>query len=83
MKIVFGGAFALVALGIALYFLGASTPWVVFCVALGVGLILISMANDNPVILGIGIGIALLVVAGIAFAIALIGNDTQLPHLQM
>jgi hypothetical protein len=80
VKIVFGGAFALIALGIALFFLGAAIPWVVFCVSLGVGLILITSAKGNTIVLGIGI--ALLVVAGIAFAIALIENDRQLPRLQ-
>lgn len=79
MKIVFSGAFALVVLGIVLYFAGVSAPWVVFCVTLGVGLILITVDSHNPIILGIGI--ALLVVAGIAFATALIENNRQLPQL--
>jgi len=77
MKIVFGGAFALIALGVVLFFAGASTPWVVFCVALGVGLVLIGIGN--PITLGIGM--ALLVIAVIAFVIALIGNDRQLLRL--
>jgi len=77
MKITLAGGFGLIGLGILLYFLGASTPWVVFCVALGVALILLGIGN--PITLGIGI--ALLVIAAIAFAIALIGNDRQLLNL--
>jgi hypothetical protein len=79
MKVVFSGAFALIVLGIILYFAGVSASWVVFCVTLGVGLILISMGSDTPILLGIGI--ALLVVAAIAFVAALVGHDRQLPQL--
>jgi hypothetical protein len=76
MKIVFGGAFALIALGIALYFLGVSASWVVFCVTLGVGLILVGMGKDSPITFWLGI--ALLVVAGIAFVAGLNAHDRQL-----
>jgi hypothetical protein len=79
MKIVFGGAFALIALGIVLYFAGVSASWVVFCVTLGVGLILVGMGQDNPVTFWLGI--ALLAIAGIAFVTALTEHGRQLPHL--
>ena len=77
MKIVFTGGFALIALGIVLYFIGASTSWVVFCVPLGVGLILMSMGNRVTFV----IGIVLLIVAVLAFVIGLVGGDRQLPGL--
>jgi uncharacterized membrane protein len=35
MKVVFGGAFALIVLGIILHFGNIATSWVVFCVACG------------------------------------------------
>ena len=74
MKITLAGGFGLIGLGILLYFLGVATPWVVFSVSLGVGLILIT--TDNSIVLRIGI--ALLIVAGIAFVIALSATDRQL-----
>lgn len=77
MKIVFTGGFALIALGIVLYFVGASISWVVFCVPLGVSLLLISMGNRVT----FWIGIALLIVAFTALAIALVGNNRLLPGL--
>lgn len=77
MKIVFGGAFALIALGVVLFFAGVSTPWVVFCVALGTGLVLVGIGT--PVTLWIGV--ALIAVAAVAFVLALIGNDRQLLRL--
>jgi hypothetical protein len=79
MRIVFGGAFALIALGIVLYFLGVSASWVVFCVTLGVGLILVGMGQDNPITFWLGI--ALLVIAAIAFVAAVTEHNRQLPRL--
>ena len=84
MKLVFGGAFALIALGVVLYFTGANTSWVVFCISLGVGIILMGIPN-SPITFWIGIG--LLIIAGIALLIALNETNkqrqTQFPQMSL
>lgn len=67
MQIVFGGAWALIALGIVLFFSNVSTEWVVFCVAFGAGIILVSLNNS----ITLWFGIAGIVAALISFVLAL------------
>jgi hypothetical protein len=43
MQIVFGGAWALIALGIVLSFTGEDLGWVVFCIGFGASILLLSL----------------------------------------
>jgi len=79
VHLVFRGAIALVVLGILLYFVGVATSWVVFCVSLGIGIILIGSKTT----VAIWIGISLLIIACIAFLIAINENDKQQQVLLM
>jgi len=67
MKIVFGGAWALIALGIVLFFMRIPNDWVVFCVSFGAGILLITLQNKVSTI----IGLTCVGVAVVAFVFAL------------
>ena len=67
MKIVFGGAWALIVLGIILHFAEVDNAWVLFCIGFGVSIILLALKNA----ITFWIGIACLAVALISLVVAL------------
>jgi hypothetical protein len=67
MQIVFGGAWALIALGIVLSFTGEDLGWVVFCIGFGASILLLSLKLNITSY----IGLASLVVSVIGLVSAL------------
>jgi hypothetical protein len=67
MQIVFGGAWALIALGIVLSFTGEDLGWVVFCIGFGASILLLSLKLNITSY----IGLASLVVSVIGLVYAL------------